>query len=255
MDFFIELTDKRNMYIMKKLESLGYKVKEFNFENAKIFDAENAVYIFAPARKLLQSDICSLLANSKVYGGEQTAEIITELEQKNIKYKNLLDSEVLTVQNAMLTAEGVLSLLIQNTDKSIFDLKTLILGGGRVGKAIGVLFTRLGIDVTIANRSENNYAAAYLFCKNAIRIEELQEKIADYDVIINTIPAQILTDDILKKVTDDTLIMEVASISCLDTKNLSNYKFKFLNAPALPGKFSPYTAGEIIVKEILKDFV
>ncbi|MCK9575948.1 MAG: NAD(P)-dependent oxidoreductase [Clostridia bacterium] len=253
MIFCVELTDKRNSYVIKKLASLGYMTKEFKFGNA-VLDTENVIYIFAPARKLLISEICELVPNSKVFGGEQKSEILINLEQKNIKYKNLLSSEVITVQNALLTAEGVLSLLIQNTDKSIFYLKTLILGGGRVGKAIAVLNTRLGIDTTIANRSENNYASAYLFCKDAIRIDELQEKIADYDVIINTVPAQILTDNILRKVADNALIMEVASVSCLNIQNLYNYKFKFLSAPALPGKFSPCTAGEIIVQEILKDF-
>jgi len=239
---------------MKNLKSLGYMVKEFNFKSMDILDTEKAVFVFSPARKLLVSEIFVLPSTSKVYGGEQTAEILAQLEQKNISYKNLLNSEVLTVQNAMLTAEGVLALLIQNTDKSIYDLHTLILGGGRVGKAIAVLFSRLGIDVAIANRSENNYAAAYLFCKNAIRLDKLQEKIADYDVIINTIPEQILSDDILKNLADDTLIMEVASVPCLNTANLSGYKFKFLSAPALPGKFSPDTAGKIITEEILKDF-
>ena len=253
MMFFVELNDKRNNYIFNKLQSLGYIVFEYKAEGEKQTASGSVSYIFAPARKLSVADTRLFESGSTVYGGEQTEVILAELDSLKIKYVNILKSEKLTVQNAVLTAEGTLALLIENTEKSIYDIKTLILGGGRVGKAVAALLTRLGVDTAIANRSDLNYAAAYFFCKTALHFEELNEKIGEYDVIINTVPTEILGEQLLAKVKPDALIMELASAPCLNKLSLPKFTFKYLSAQSLPGKFSPISAGEIILSEILSN--
>ena len=61
-------------------------------------------------------------------------------EDKDILLKNknnfldILEDDTYTILNARITAEGIIKLAIENTDKSLYDSKILILGYGRIGK-------------------------------------------------------------------------------------------------------------------------
>lgn len=178
---------------------------------------------------------------------------ITYLQQMGIyiepeKFKStlidLLDKdEVFATKNAWLTAECTLAHIILNTDKSIYDNEILILGSGRCAKTMSLLLKRLGIKTTAAMRNKRDIESASLFFDDAFHINDLKQKIDDFDVVINTIPARVLFNNTIKN--EQTLVLEVASI---DQKLSGNYML----LPALPGKHCPYAAAKIMHEALLR---
>ena len=88
---------------------------------------------------------------------------------------------------------------------------------------------------------------------NGTNINEIGENLAKYDIIVNTVPKQILTKENLKYIKKDALIIDLASkpggVDFEEAKRLGlNYEF----AQALPGKISPVSSAEYIKRIIDK---
>ena len=75
-----------------------------------------------------------------------------------------------------------------------------------------------------------------------------QEK---FDLIINTVPAKVLEESILKQVRKDTLIIDLASKpGGVDFETAKELGLNTIWALSLPGKVAPVTAGRIIYETI-----
>lgn len=247
MTFFVDTIDKRNTYVKSFLSNL-FDVKPFN-EIEKI--KKNDVIIFAPNKKFTNEEVENLKNKTTLICGNLPDNQKQLLQAKNIIHKNLLDDEIFAIQNANLTAEGILQNIITLTDKSIFDCKILILGNGRVGKATARLFDKLGLQNVYVNSNDNkNFALSFLFSEKNIFGKKIFDKIDEFDIIINTIPAKYLPNDVIKKIKDNALFLEIASIESVD-KNLAT-NFNYILCPALPQKFSAQTAGKIMTECILR---
>ncbi|MFA6860292.1 MAG: hypothetical protein WCR30_02755 [Clostridia bacterium] len=250
MNYLVELSDKRNAYVFSDLLSQGLSVKEFIFGLSQC--EENDKIVFSPAKKLSKLEAESLPNSVYVFGGNVSEETKEILSKKNIKYTNLISDQIFAYKNAMLTAEGVLALIIGCNEKSIFESSILILGGGRVAKAIVVLFGKLGFNVAIQTYNENEYNESLIMSKKSFLKDEFSSEIGNFDIIINTIPKQFLTEEILKKIKKETVIFEVASINCLNVELLPQFGFKYIPSPSLPQKYCSKSAAKIMVESILK---
>lgn len=249
MNFLIDLSDKRNNYVANSLSNMGHIVEKFEFDKGKSGD----IFIFSPAKKFNENEVEKFPADITIFGGNVSDEVLQNFKNNNIKYINLLKDENFVVKNAKLTAEGVLALTISCNEKSIFENKVLILGSGRVGLAIASLFNKLNINTDFAVFHKDKFATASFYCKNVIFKDDFPKKIGEYDIIINTVPAKILDDEMLNKINKKANILEIASINCLNTDLLKLYTFKYVPAPALPMIYSSETAGKFMLDSILKE--
>lgn len=210
------------------------------------------------------------LANGFISGTEITVEKLDEIISKNqlVFYGNLSNNpfgekgrcyynERFLFKNSRLTAQGVLRIILENTDRDMSDLNAALLGYGRCGKAISSSLLENGINITVVTRKtpitildENKNA-------EVININEFREKIADYDIIINTIPCNILDKETMKKLSRKNLYIEIASKPYgFNIYEIDKYIFKYILAESLPGRFTPTSAGANIadtVIEIMKE--
>ena len=230
--FFFDLQDKRN-YTVKEILSKKYKTAVLE-KKSEIKQGD--VIVYSPAKKFDLSEALSLPSGIK---------------EKYITVKNLLKDEIFAIENAKLTAEGVLSIIISNTDKSIFEQKILLLGGGRITKACCVLFKKLGVNCSVASFSQSEYFNAFYYSDKQYLGNDFYKEVGLYDVIVNTRPFLYIKDDKLDKIKKDALFIETASENCLNVTSVKN--FRYFLAPKLPQKFSPYSAGRIIAEKILGD--
>jgi len=250
MIFYVDTTDKRNQYLLKELNEKGMQVKVYN---TSVKGIENGDFIvFSPAKKLEEKDILSIIKGVTIVGGNQSEIVNKFLQKKGIKYINLLNDEAFAIKNALLTAEGVLFNIISCTDKSIFNNKIAILGAGRVGKAICQLLNKLNLDISLYLFQNDDFDNSIYFCDKVKSATRLNEDIKNFDIIINTVPFEILTEEILKNISDKAVVLEIASKSCLDKNKLYLYNFQYIEAPALPQKFCAETASEIMLESIFK---
>ncbi len=184
-----------------------------------------------------------------VLGGKITEEIKSLAQFTVYDY---LNREEMAIYNAIPTVEGAIEIAIKNTPFTIHGSKILVLGFGRIGKLLCDRFSALGAQVTAEARKVSDLAWIKSYGYIGVPLSALSETIGVYDIIINTIPSQILNWQLLKLVKDDTLIIDLASKpGGVNLDAATKLNKKVIWALSLPGAVAPVTAGLIIKETIL----
>ena len=98
-------------------------------------------------------------------------------------------------------------------------------------------------------RKPKDFAALEALGFNSINTEKLPELYLGYDIIFNTVDALVLPDNTLKNL-PCSLLMDLSSKGGFDLEKAKSLGLNALNAPALPGKVAPKTAGRILAKTV-----
>lgn len=255
--------DKRFVYLQKMLsahfeiipftdrEALVHRYK--NIEDADIvllpypitFDGQT---VNAPLYKktVLLTDVFSYLKRNQILliGGKLPKDFCAEEICRTYDYAA---NEELLWANAKLTAEGLLRLVIEELPTSLSSTNIAVFGAGRVGTETAKLLSCAGCKVKIFARSAKDFETKILpfDCFSPIAHE--------FDCVINTVPALVLSDTRIAALRPGTLILEAASAPYgLDFKAADRHGIKTIIAGSLPGKTSPKTAAEIICESVLK---
>lgn len=174
-----------------------------------------------------------------------------QLMQKNVKVTDLLDREEMAVLNAVPTAEGAVGILLEEMPTTLLGSRILIVGYGRIGKNLARLLHAFGAEVWASARKYADIAWIEAQGYKPVPTHQLARYVSDMDAIINTVPAPIITKDILEKVRNDCFLLDLASPpGGIDFKGAEAYGIKVRWALSLPGKVAPMTAGDIIRRTI-----
>lgn len=180
-------------------------------------------------------------------GGKLSHVFLGDICKKGCKYYDYYNSERLTVLNAIPTAEGALAIAVNETKCTVFGSKCAVLGYGRIGKILAKMLKALNAEVTVYARSEQALTWAETDGMQACPIDKICNTIGDKDMIFNTVPAVILTKDVLNKTKKDVLITDLASApGGVDAKSARELCRKVIFALSLPGKVAPETSGKMI---------
>lgn len=159
--------------------------------------------------------------------------------------------EEFAVMNAVLTAEGAVSIAVKETDHSLLGANVLILGFGRIGKVTARYFSALGACVSCAARKPADIAWIKADGYSPVSFHDTDafvSALSNADIIINTVPAKLITGSLADTAKKSAVLIELASVSCTDDE--AREKLRVICAGGLPGKFSPVTAGKIIADTI-----
>lgn len=189
--------------------------------------------------------------------GSVQLQVYEMAKQQSIKIVDIMREEKVAILNAISTAEGAIEIAIQHTSKNIQGSNVLILGFGRIGKMLAKKMEGLSANITCAARKQEDLAWIKAYGYQASNINTLGEELAEYDIIINTVPQPVLTPERLQYVDNETLLIDLASKpGGMDKEVINARNLKFIWALALPGKVSPITTAEIIkdtIYQILKE--
>ena len=189
--------------------------------------------------------------NKTFLAGQLSEKIINNLQEKNVKYIDLLKREELVVLNTIATAEGAIQITMENTQKTIHGSNVLIMGFGRVGKVLAKMLDGIGAKVSCEARKNSDIAWIKAYGYNPIHLSELESELGNYDIIINTIPFQILDENRLKCIKKECTIIDLSSNpGGVDRRAARELGLKLIWALSLPGKVAPMTSAEFI-KETL----
>ncbi len=229
--FYVPYTDdKRMIYAREYLENKGF-ISVDNYDNADF------ILLPVPVKKYMLEQV----GDKPVFYGMG--------EHKN--GFDYMKNENYVLKNAILTAEGAVSYIEENTDYSLFGSKILIIGYGRIGKAIHKILKAYGADITVCSRSCDSKALAEFNGARHIFFDELSKR-NNADIIINTVPHPVLTKKELSAVKRDTLILDLASFpGGVDTLIAKSLGLKLLNGKAMPSKYTQKTAGYIIGEAVI----
>ena len=159
------------------------------------------------------------------------------------------DREELAIANAVPTAEGAIQLAMEELPVTIHGTPVLVVGYGRVGSAVARRFAALGAQVTVAARRAEQRAMARADGMSAVSPEEMG---GPCRLILNTVPAPILTRRVLERFAPPCLILDLASHpGGTDRTAAEKLGFSVIHALALPGRVAPETAGAAIKDTLL----
>ena len=158
-------------------------------------------------------------------------------------------TEEFQILNAEITAEGTVKIALSNGNKTLKDAKVLILGYGRIGKALCNVLTGFHGDFTVTARKVKDLSYILVNGYKGIHTADIKQAVDQFDIIINTIPALVLTKEVLDCVKKDALIIDLASIpGGTDFDYAQKRGIKAEHALSIPGKFFNYSASTVIYK-------
>lgn len=174
-----------------------------------------------------------------------------QLDNNNIQFTDLLKREEFSVLNTIATAEGTIQIAMEETQRTIHGSNVLVMGFGRIGKVLSKMLDGIGAKVYCEARKNEDISWIKAYGYNPIHLNDLNEHLEKFDVIINTIPFQILDDERLNLVKKEVVIVDLASNpGGVDRKSAREKGLKVIWALSLPAKVAPLTSAEFI-KETL----
>lgn len=200
-----------------------------------------------PLRPVLEA----LPAGAVIFGGVLDG-VRELLAQYPLRVADYAQSAALAAGNAVPTAEGAIAIAMEQLPITLGQSRCLVIGFGRIGKILAQLLRGLNAAVTVTARKSEDRALAEALGFAADRTGQYLRGLRQYDCVFNTVPAPVLRREHLSALRADCPIIDLATggglSPALDASAYPNYQL----ASALPGRFSPATAAEVLRRFILE---
>lgn len=164
-------------------------------------------------------------------------------EGRGVRLFDYFAREELAVTNAVPTAEGAIQIALEELPITLHGSRALVIGYGRLGRALAPRLAALGARVTVAARRYEALAWAEGFGFAACPLGELGECLCGFDLAVNTVPAPVLGAAELGELKEGCLVIDLASLpGGVDLAAAERLGVKAVRALSLPGKTAPATA-------------
>ncbi len=213
---------------------------------------------------LRMTTLLDVLPGHLLLGGRLGESVRNIAELKKIEWVDYFDSEILQIKNALPTAEGAISIAMQELPVTLHGTEAAVIGYGRIGSILAGLLESLGAHVTVYARRGEQLAQAELHRHHSARLicrggGWAPEKISsECRVIFNTVPQWIFTEEVLQGLPAGCLLIDLASApGGIDRAAAERLGVRSIWGTALPGKYAPESAGRILAEtviHILEDF-
>ncbi|MCA0988092.1 dipicolinic acid synthetase subunit A [Guptibacillus algicola] len=226
---------------LTKLDAIVLPVAGTNMEGEvdSIFSNEKVI--------LTAEHLSKTPSHCTVYSGISNSHLQEMAKKASRKLVKLFERDDIAIYNSIPTVEGTIMMVIQHTDITIHQSNIAVLGLGRVGMSVARSFDALGANVSVGARKPEHIARITEMGLKPFHLSSLATEVANLDVCINTVPAQIVTSEVISKMPSHTLIIDLASKpGGTDFRFAEKRGIKALLAPGLPGIVAPKTAGKII---------
>lgn len=159
----------------------------------------------------------------------------------NYRTVDLLTDESYLTDNAALTADCVIPLAESALKQPWERSSVLLIGWGRITKALSGKLRSLNAHVSIASGTPHHHKDAAAAGFPVLASSCLENSIRNFHLIINTAPAPVLT----LKEPCPTVLMDLASVKGIDAPDV-------IWARALPGKYAPECSGKLIADAVIR---
>lgn len=250
----IYITDQRQKYLAEYLQGKKRPLQEccdFSLIRRIILPTPVSKFDQHAAEKEQLKDRLLSMSGVTVYGGKFTKEWKEFLEENSISYVDLMEDEEVTVENAKITAEATLAVILQHSLYSIRGEKAIVTGYGRCGREIANELGALGAKVTVLARRSEHRKLAKADGHNAMDFAYGPEEAYGTRIVVNTVPAMVVTEPMIREMHRDSLIVDIASSpgGC-DRKAVERYGINYKLALGLPGIYTPKSSGKVLAEAI-----
>ena len=163
------------------------------------------------------------------------------LERFNVY--DLMQNEGFLRRNAELTAEGALFSAMRAQERALMDCACLVIGWGRIGRALSERLVALGARVTVASRSERSMRRAQSRGADAVETARLSEALPGKEIVFSTPPFPVLDAKVLGNAEPNACLIDLASPPYgIDLEAAHRLGLRAWREPGLPGRFCPESA-------------
>ena len=181
-----------------------------------------------------------------VLGGQVTEEVVCEAKKRGLTLVDYFRREELTVANAAATAEAAVRIAMIHRETMLTGCQCLVLGFGRIGKLLAHRLSGLRAQVTAAARKQEDLAWIRAYGWQAAPMDQLQEHLKTAQLVINTVPAPVLSSEQITLLPKDCLCIDVASVPGIAAGAAAERGITCLWERGLPGRLLPQSAAAII---------
>ncbi len=257
--------DKRQEKLAALLE--GKRVSYAWEENTKEKEVCEKVYVLPipvtkldrnPAiKKKLKEEMKHLCENPyariKVFGGVFNTEWKLFLEEHQIPYWDFMKLPEVVEGNGWITAEGTVAEVLKAGEHSIYGQKVMVTGYGCCGEKIAKLFSRLGAEIIVVARREEVRQMAKRDGFEITDFAQMRTKLSDIDTVINTVPSMVITEECIRRMSSDALIIDIASKpGGTDFEAAKKYGIRAELALGLPGIYTTTSSAKLLKNAISK---
>lgn len=254
--------DKRQEYLLKYLNSHNYNAcLKTNLD----FTGQDIIICGTPLSKDIEYLNCDFYSRFPLYtfidllkpgqimfAGNISEEVANICKHNHITTVDVLKNRSFAMENAYYTAEGLMGILIRNTNFTIRKSNVLVLGLGKCGNAICNLLSKLDAKVYFYDNKDDvilyGKDSGYKFLDILSNMKEL----SGINIIVNTVPETVVPKKAYNYIAKDCEIYDIASAPGGFIKDdMERQHLTLHTCPGIPGRFSPKNAGELIAKNII----
>ena len=168
-------------------------------------------------------------------------------KERGLLLQDYFAREELAVLNAIPTAEGAIQIAMEELPITLHDARVLVVGFGRLGRALAPRLRSLGARVWVSARRYEQRAAAECMGLGSEGVDHLPDWLCSYDLVFNTVPAPVLGVEELAALKEGALVIDLASRpGGVDMEAAATLGVRVVWALSLPGKVAPVTSGRYI---------
>ena len=262
------ISDMRQVYLAEILTKKGRSVRCLDIRNSetvleqleklKSFLVEADMLILpipvskVPEQKILNDILNKNLINGTlVLGGCFSDEQVELLKRRDIHYLDFMEDRIVTEENAVATAEGTIAELVEKSPYNIDEAKIIVTGYGCCGRAVAERLKALGARVTVLARRREVRKEAKKDGFYAVDFAFGPEEAMGAAMLVNTVPAPVVTRTIIRELPRDAYILDIASApGGTDFACAKEYGIRADLVLGIPGKYAPKESAYILDRAI-----
>lgn len=217
---------------------------------------DGRIYTESPARPLyIRPAVLDRLAPGGVILVGVAPHFLREAaRERGLRLVEYRDRDDFAVANSVPSAEGAIQMAMEASPLCLSGSEALVLGYGRTGMTLAHMLRGLGARVTVVARRRLERLRADALGHRAVDFGALPGAAERADFVFNTVPASVLTRDVLARMPGHAVIVDLASApGGTDFAAAEELGLRAFLAPGLPGKVAPVTAGRIIADLVTAD--
>ena len=262
------ISDMRQVYLAEILTKKGYNVRCLDIRNRetalqqleklkRFLDKADVLILPIPVQKVPEQELFYDILNKNlqkktlVMGGCFSKEQRALLTGRDIHFLDFMEDTVVTEENAVATAEGTIAQLVEKSPYNIDEAKVIVTGYGYCGKAIAKRLGALRARVTVLARRREVRKAAKEDGFYAVDFAFGPEEAMGAAMVVNTVPALVITEKIIKELPRDAYIVDIASgEGGTDFACAREYGIHADHVLGIPGTYAPKESAYILERSV-----
>lgn len=171
--------------------------------------------LFAPAAPAPivpdRAMLAAMRAPAHVVLGQANEALKADCAALGITLHEYESDEELMLRRGPAIVEGLLRVLIENTDITVHRAQTCVVGQGTIGSMITRYLVALGARTHVAARNPAQRAAAWTAGADAHELGELSRLAPDLDILVSTVPVRVIGREVLERLPRSALVVDVAA--------------------------------------------